>query len=252
MKRLMTVVLIAMLLLCSCAPVSDPAPQLPDPVEEVQAILREKLINGELYVASDVSDALLAGSPDEIHEAVLAEVLLPTSLGITLPKLNTKKVWGHREVLLSNYQEGNGPYLQNLVDQGYAEIDPTKMTYQEYQLLEQTWELSDEELLEMVNSHPELKGEDFTQWTKGQKKAYEEQLEQEILVESLTEEQKTALQNRNILLEDLPNLLDEYQTVDAVLQQSDEELKELLEDYYYMDLEFYLGDDVSETLLETH
>lgn len=246
MKRLMTVVLIAMLLLCSCAP--EEGVQLPDPVAEAQKILGEKKAGGELYTAEDIADALLNAAPGAAEQEVLDAVLLPTSLGITLPKLNIKKVWGHREVLLSNYTNAE-VFLQELKDQGYAEIDPTAMSYQEYRLLEKSWPLSDEELLQLGDYTGD---EDITQWTKGDLLAYEEQQEWEALLATVTEEQKAALNARNILLEDLQILLEEYPDVETVLQKNDAELKEYLEDHYYIDLEFYLGDDVSEDLLENN
>ena len=242
MKRLIAILLVFVLLLCSCAS------KKPDAIAEAQAILQLKLDNDELYTAEEVSAALLADPADARQQEILADILLPASLGITLPNIDVSRVLRSSTVPLSAFDEGGADMVMDLTERGYAKVDPDKMIYQEYVALENSWFLSEEEIESLKTAYPQLAEIDLTKWTKGQKDAYDSAMLTENRWEGLTMEQKVALNERNILSEDLQYLLKEFQNVDVILQQKDEDLKELLEDYYEINLEFYLGTDTCEAL----
>lgn len=177
------------------------------------------------YFASDIIEAIENKDTRSVeYEAVLNDVLLPTSMGIEIPNVNPARVYQTVDVYTLD-----PAFADALSEHG---IHRTSMSYSEYESIENTWLLPETMVLSIKKSYPELDNVDISQWTYGDYKNYCKERDHQRLVNSITPEQMQEFANRHINISDLHLLLKEFHTLDGVLAQSDNVLKTTLENAY--------------------
>lgn len=168
------------------------------------------------------SSARTANSP--VNDAILNDVLMPVSMGVTVPHIDASKVIQTVDVYT--------------LDPSFAEalaahsIYKTSMTYSEYEALENTWLLPAEVIASAKAVYPELERVDMTLWTYGDYKEFCIHTDEANFLTNITSEQLQELDSRNILVSDLSYLLKEYHTIDLILEQSDQDLMNIIEKAY--------------------
>lgn len=192
------------------------------------------------YTREEIKTALRdyerTGTANEIAKAVL----LPASMGITLPNLNPAKV--QNETPLSAYGNREDFYAA-LRTHGYDDPDMKNMPYWKYEKLEADWLLEPELAALLVATNPELADRDLSQWTYGDYTRFNEQKNAENLAARFTPEQQAKLEARGIRMEDLRPLMKTFFDAETILAQSDETLRSLIEDWYETKLTLSLGAD---------
>ncbi len=192
------------------------------------------------YTREEVKSALLNYERTGEAGAVVQSVLLPSSLGISTPNLNTDKVLN--ETPLKEY--GNREeYYENLLAHGYDDSDMENLPYWQYEQLSANWLLDQSTRDLLASTYPELTDRDLSQWTIGMYRQFIEQSEEELLMACFTTEQQAALEERGISSADFGQLLLVYGQPETILAQSDETLKTVLEDWYQTKLTLTLGAD---------
>lgn len=168
------------------------------------------------------SSARTANSP--VNDAILNDVLMPVSMGVTVPHIDASKV-----IQTVDIYTLDPSFAEALAAHG---IYKTSMTYSEYEALENTWQLPTEVIASAKSAYPELENVDMTLWTYGDYKEFCIRTDEANFLSSITPEQLQELSSRNILVSDLCFLLKEYHTIDNVLNQSDQDLKNTIEAAY--------------------
>lgn len=168
------------------------------------------------------SSARTANSP--VNDAILNDVLMPVSMGVTVPHIDASKVIQTVDVYTLD-----SSFAEALAAHG---IYKTSMTYSEYEALENTWQLPAEVIASAKASYPELERVDMTLWTYGDYKEFCIHTDEANFLANITSEQLQELDSRNILVSDLSYLLKEYHTIDLILEQSDQDLMNIIEKAY--------------------
>lgn len=195
-------------------------------------IAQPSLFHGVLFFANEILDALDQPESSEFNRKLLAEVLLPTSMGIEAPHIDRDRVFTHDR--LSEYPES---IRNELTAMGYTNVE--NYSYSEYLILTGARTLSEANMASFLRSYPELRDADpdemtvaeFTQWQRDN--FYRQSIEE------LYEEEKDFLAEKNIQMSDLAHLKRIF--YNAYMEQTDEALKTALEEYYALDIEYLEG-----------
>lgn len=216
-----TVLFLALTLCMSLVPFAH-ATEMAETEQEIQQV------NGKYY-AKDIIAALenrprATFSNDSMEQSILNEVLLPASMDIEIPHIDPSKV-----VQTVDVYTLDSAFAEALEEHG---IYRTSMTYTEFEAIESTW-LLPEEIIEVIKSmYPELEGQDLSVWTYGDFNEYRRKTDAENFRARFSEEQLQQLDSRGILISDLGTLLKEYQTIDCVLAQDNQDLKDTIKAAY--------------------
>lgn len=194
------------------------------------------------FEANDVKNALLlsANNRSSIDLLILDKVLLPTSMGIDIPKIDPSKVTDRNDKLLNEYACFQDFY-DALAEHGIPEEVSAKMTMSQYLQIESTWELDEEILETALKLYPELENQDINSWTIGDYQAYVKTENINDLRKRFSESQLLELEERDILIEDTFYLFKEYHTPETILRKTNAEIKSVLEDYYTFNFDYVLG-----------
>ena len=155
------------------------------------------LFYGISFYPEEIASAVMSPDGSEFNQKLLAEVLLPTSMGIETPHVDMGRVF--KDIPLSLYTNYVSEDLKEL---GYE--NPEEITYSEYQVIYRQKKTS------------EYEARKNREW-------------QEFL-DGLTEEQMQYAEEKGIELRDFAFLKAVF--MDDLLNQSDEVLKTTLELYY--------------------
>ena len=189
------------------------------------------LFNDILFFKDEVADALDA--PDkEPGKSVLAAVELPRSMDISIPNLDTRRIF--EEKPLSEYP---AVLADELGSMGIK--DAQNCAYSEYLVLTEARTVAEAGLEKYFLAYEELQGEDPSAWTVRQYNAWEQAHTLAEQGAALTDEQRAFLEEKNIRIEDLHWLRKDY--YDSYPEYSDEELRETIEGYYQMVLNSVTG-----------
>lgn len=249
-KRLFAVMVVLVQLLCSFQ-VSVNAADINAVTTAMETVVFEPelVTNALLFSRMDFADDTMASKLDVAnYSAVISEVLQPTSMGITIPKIDSSRVAPINSKLLRDLK-GYETFYEELVNHGYPKEVIEKMTYSEYEAIEATWPMSEEYIEVFKKIHPGLENEDLENWTIGESEEYTKEENIRELATRFTDEQLEELNERGILVEDTRYLFKEYHTADNILSKSDAALKNTLEGYYTFNIGMTLGFDVAEQLL---
>ena len=186
------------------------------------------------YHASEILNALekqtrSADSLTTAEKAILNDVLLPASMGITIPNINISKI-----VQTADVYTLDEVFSESLEEHG---VFRSHMTFSEYEEIESTWLLPEDFIEATKFSYPELQDVDMSTWTYGMYSEYIKQKDEERFLARFTSEELRALKKRGIRIDDLSILLSSYHTIDNVLAQSDEDLKATIESAYSFSIE---------------
>lgn len=157
-------------------------------------------------------------------DTILADVLMPVSMGITVPNIDASKVIQTVDVYTLDPS-----FAEALAAHGIYE---TSMTYSEYEALENTWPIPAEVITSAKSAYPELESVDMTLWTYGDYKEFCIHTDEANFLASITSEQLQELDSRDILVSDLSYLLKEYHTIDLILEQPNQDLMNIIEKAY--------------------
>lgn len=196
------------------------------------------------YTREEIKTALLEYEQTGRADDMIQDILLPASMGIEIPNLNPAKVLN--ETPLKEYG-GREEFYANLRAHGYDDPDMENMPYWQYEQLEANWLLEPEMVELLAGTNPELADRDLSQWTYADYNRFNEQRNEENLMNWFTEEQQAELKARGIRAEDLRPLLKMFHQPETILQQPDYALKAILEDWYETKLTLSLGADWRES-----
>ena len=200
----------------------------------------QKAASAAGYTREEIKTALLQYERSGEKNAVVMDILLPSSMGIKIPNLNPAKVLN--ETPLKEY--GNrADFYAALRAHGYDDPDMENMPYWQHEQLESNWLLDPSIAASLAVSNPELADRDLSNWTYGDYTRFNEQKEADHLAALFTPEQLTELEQRGIRIEDTRPLLKTFYQTDTILEQSDETLRSILEDWYETKLTLSLGAD---------
>lgn len=182
-----------------------------------------------MYHASEIMSALERKSRSSYalnssDKAILNDVLLPTSMGITIPNIDPSKV-----IQTVDVYSLDPAFAEALADHG---VYRSRMTFSEYEKIESTWLLPDEFISIARISYPELQDVDMSSWTYGTYKEYTQNKDEERFLARFSSEQLQELNARGILIDDLSILISSYHTIDNILSQSNQDLKATIEAAY--------------------
>ncbi len=168
--------------------------------------------------------SLLSSASTPSDNAILNDVLMPTSMGIDIPHIDPSKIIQSVDVYTLD-----SSFAEELEAHG---IHATSMTYSEYEALESTWTIPSDLIESVKVCYPELQDADLTEWTYGDYKDYCSTSDRARLLDSLTDDDISWLNEKSIQISDLDILFKEYYTLENVMLQSDEELQSTLETAY--------------------
>lgn len=179
---------------------------------------------------SELSPALVdpATAPAE-SLALLEGVSQQPSLGITVPKLDTRAI--HCTRALTHEKK-------ELKAHGYTDAQIVQMDVGDYDNLWVTWPMSADRQQFVKSFNNELADVDISGWTNGDYEAW--QWEQSVNSYLPTEEQMAQFAVRDIMLDDARTLCKDFHSYENVLAQTDETLKEHLEGYYQFEINMVL------------
>lgn len=171
---------------------------------------------------SELSPALVdpATAPAE-SLALLEGVCQQPSLGITVPKLDTRVI--HCTRALTHEKK-------ELKAHGYTDAQIVQMDVGDYDNLWVTWPMSADTRQFAKSFYNELADVDISGWTNGDYQAW--QRERSVNSYLPTEEQMAQFVARDIMLDDARTLCKDFHSYEGVLAQTDETLQEHLEGYY--------------------
>lgn len=181
-------------------------------------------VEGKYHPAEIMAALESKDESDPDRQALLNDILLPTSMGITIPKIDPSKVLQTRDVF-----DLDPAFAEELAAHG---IRRTSMTLSEYYALERTWKLPDDFIASAKYVYPELAEVDMREWTYGMYEDYAAQQDRERFLASITPEQMELITARGIQISDLSILMKTYHSIDAILKQSNKSLKAILERAY--------------------
>lgn len=200
---------------------------------------RVQLLNQELSLYNVVKflpKEVLGALYDNCYpyrDKILKAVELPRSMNIETPKLNNEKI-----VHTVSLDELSSVFKNELRQHGYSDEDIAGFSFNDYNVLHKTWKL-DAEMISLTKSQfAELNNEDLTSWTYGDFQDYQSTHRGSA---DITEQQKVQLNDRRILIEDVPYLLKDFYSIDAILSQPDQVLKKKIEENYQVSIDM-LGD----------
>ncbi|MCL4423917.1 MAG: M23 family metallopeptidase [Firmicutes bacterium] len=188
------------------------------------------------YQPVEVAEALaqLQAGSKNVNTILLADILMPTSMGIQTPKINVERITNNTPI-----SELSGAFLDSLVTHGVKAAG--SMTYSEFKAIEATWPLTAEGIRILKELYPELSNTDMSTWTYGTSEAYCSQADKRNLAKRFSDEQLRKLNDRGIRIEDTFYLFKEFHDPETILAQSDETLKGVIEGYYKANLSMSLG-----------
>lgn len=161
---------------------------------------------------------------DKTSNDILTAVGLPRSLSISIPKIDMSKV--HDTNPLEQLQ------IDNLINHGYSKEQILMLDAGDYYEIEKTWKIPSEAISNIIFCLPDVNISVISKWTWGDYFAYSKSEDERSNAYTPTEEQKIALNARNITLSDARMLLKDFQTYDNLLSQSDDTIKTCIESYY--------------------
>lgn len=196
------------------------------------------------YTREEIKTALLQYERAGTVSKITNTVLLPASMGITVPNLDPAKVLN--ETPLKEYGSKEEFYAE-LRAHGYDDPDIENMPYWQYEQLSDNWLLDQQTVARLYAYYPELKARNLATWTNKDYRLFNKQNNKEILAGWFTTEQLAELETRGIQIEDTRPLLKTFYQPETILAQSDETLKAILEDWYQTKLALSLGADWRES-----
>ncbi len=168
-------------------------------------------------------------SSDMTSNDILASLELQRSLSISIPKIDMNKV--HDTNPLEQLQ------IDNLIKHGYNKEQILTLDAGDYYEIEKTWKIPSEAISNIMLFFPDIDKSVISKWTWGDYFAYSKLEDERSNAYAPTEEQKIALNTRNITLSDARMLLKDFQTYDNLLSQSDDTIKACIESYYNFTIE---------------
>lgn len=218
------------------------------PVEFVSGCLRVPLIsvNNQIYmvnsggfslynVAKFLPEDVLSSITDKEYphrDKLLKAIELPRSMNIEIPHINLERILNTRPLSIYKFD-----FPGELKKHGYSEAEIAGMSYGDYSAIESTWKLDREMIRSTKNMFPELKYENLSNWTYGDKASYAKNIGGEDPATYLTDSQKEQLIHRGILPGDIRYLLKSFYQIDAILAQPDIVLKETISKAYQADID---------------
>ncbi len=191
----------------------------------------------ELFTVNSVLDAI--SNPSTKNSNLLNEITLPTSMGISFPKIDTSKIAPIHSPLLNTLPEKD-IFFDELKKHG---INDANMTLAEYYALETSWPMDEEEIEITKQLYPELESVDLTQWTIEKSQEYAKEQNIVALKKRFTPVQLAQLNRRGINIEDTFYLFKEYHSASSILSKSNAELKNTIEGYYRSAVAMTMGID---------
>lgn len=158
------------------------------------------------------------------NQALLNDVLLPASMGITTPRIDPSKVLQTRDVYTLD-----PAFAEELTAHG---IRRSSMTLSEYYALERTWKMPEDFIASAKYVYPELVEVDVSEWTYGMYQDYAAEQDRARFLARITPDQMEQITSRGIQISDLSILMKEYHSIEAILKQSNKSLKSSLEKAY--------------------
>jgi len=166
------------------------------------------------------------------RDKILETVEIPRSMGIQIPNINMYKV-----ITTTPLNEFSNVLKTELSQHGLSEKEIEKMSFNDYKTIERSWKLTKEMIESAKKIYPELANTDLSTWTFGDYEDYYTKKNKENFEHEFTKEQITQLNQRGILLEDVPWLLKDFYKIDTILAQPDEVLKKDIEGYYQFNID---------------
>ncbi|MDD3364540.1 MAG: hypothetical protein PHZ03_06125 [Syntrophomonas sp.] len=167
------------------------------------------------------------------RDKILKAVELPRSMDIRIPKINN---W-YKVIETKPLDAFTYDFKGDLRQHGYSEKELAMFSYNDYTVIESTWKLPEEMIKSVKLRYKELENRDLSDWTYGDYQKYYTVQDEANFESSFTEEQKTQLKQRGILLEDLHYLFKEFYNIDTILAKPDEVLKKTIEGYYQFSID---------------
>lgn len=173
--------------------------------------IRPSLFNGVKFFAGEILDALKEPETAAFHQKLLAQVLLPGSMGIETPNINNDRVFQTQPLF-----EYSQVFIQELTDLGYE--DAALFTYSEYEVLSGAQTLAQAG----ISSDYQTTVAEYT-WQQREQSWNQ-------FVNGLSDEEKAFAQAKQITLSDLLRL--DRVFYGGYMDQSDDALRDALEEYY--------------------
>lgn len=167
---------------------------------------------------------------------ILKAVELPRSMNIQTPKVNVEKI-----IVTTPLEAYAYDFKGDLKSHGFTEKEIDQFTYEDYRVLESNWKLPQEMIKLTKRAYPELKHEDLSNWTYGDKEAYSLLKDNIALKKSFTLAQLEYLQKNGILFDDVFYLLKELYSPESIVNQPPEQIKKTIEGYYRSSINMVKG-----------
>lgn len=238
MKKLILPLIAVLLICCSCDAYngqnkSDDISHIQTKQEALDYLIKE----GKMYTVDAVIDEIK--KPTGQNKKIIESVMLPTSMDIKFPNIDTSKIIPISSPLISTLKEKD-TFFEELKNHGITDTD---MTLAEYRAIESLWPMGDYEIQSTKALYPELANVDVSDWTKHDFEEYSKEQDAKSLKERFTDEQLAELERRGIQVADTFYLFKEYHSIENFLSKPDEELKEVIEGYYRISFSLTMGEE---------
>lgn len=203
------------------------------PLEEVEAA-------APLYTVEEVKTALLAYEQSGNAGALLKDIMLPATAGITTPKLDESRILNTTP--LSSFGNAEA-YYKELMAHGVRQNELADMNYSDYRQLRAAWRLDPSTAKALKLRYPALSETDLSAWTYGTYDYFLKEQEVANLKAQFTEEELARLAAMGIRIEDTRHLMMVYGSASAILEQPADQLISAIDARYRQDLNLLLGAD---------
>lgn len=190
--------------------------------------LAPTLFHGAKFFAHEVDQAVKAPEETGFNRKLLAEISLPTSMGIDAPHIDASRVIV--ETKLSEYPGEIADALEKC-----AITCPLERSYTEYEVITGAQSVKEAGMSERFKSYPELRDVDPAYYTVAAFRAWCKRNDFMHGVTALSGEQRQFMKDKQITYDDYVFLQRYYSG--GCMEQADAELKKTLIAYYAADIE---------------
>jgi len=187
------------------------------------------LFHGTWFFAGEILTALDQPEGSAFNQKLLQEVLLPTSMGVTVPRIDLLRVF--QSNTLDNYPDSLKGELAVL---GYENAG--SFTYTEYEILSGGQTLAQANMGFVQNSYPELKNVSMDEMTVAQFRSWQRDQTKQNAINALAETDIAFMEEKQINADDYLCLIRDC--FEAPALQSDSAIYSALEGIYQADLDY--------------